>query len=435
MGFVVDNVGRALLYGFDMFWQVLWPLSLGFLLSAVVETVIPKRSVEKVLGRDSAKSVVVASALGAASSSCSYASVAVARSLFRRGATFANAIIFEFASTNLVIELGLILFVLLGWQFLLGEISGGVLMIVVLTLVFRFTLRRGLVDDARRQAEMGLKGKMEGHGAMDMSVTGGPFLRRLFSGRAITAISHYYYMNLASLWTDLLIGFVVSGALAAWVPGWLWAKFFLTGHGAVSDVWGAFVGPLISMIAFVCSIGNVPLAAVLWRGGISFGGAIAFIFADLLILPILNIYRKYYGWRMMVYLAVASYFAMVVAGLVIGVSFDVLHLAPTNRNITVFQDHPQWDYTTFLNIAFLGLSALLGMRFLRTGGPEMLKMMEMSPEDMAEHQEHVDPVCGMMADPASAPSHVHQGRTFYFCSDGCRTAFAAEPERYLGATG
>jgi uncharacterized membrane protein YraQ (UPF0718 family) len=387
MSFALDNLGRALLYGFDMFWQVLWPLSLGFLLSAVVETVIPKRQVERVMGGDSVQSVVVASALGAASSSCSYASVAVARSLFRRGATFANAIIFEFASTNLVIELGLILFVLLGWQFLLGEISGGVLMIVVLTLIFRFTLRRSLVESARQQAEKGLRGKMEGHGAMDMSVTDGPFLRRLFSGRAVTAISHYYFMNLASLWTDLLIGFLVSGALAAWVPDSLWSKFFLTGNGAVSDVWGAFVGPLISMLAFVCSVGNVPLAAVLWRGGISFGGVIAFIFADLIIIPILNIYRKYYGWRMMLYLLVVSYAAMVVAGLVIGTTFNVLHLVPTNRDVSVFQDHPQWDYTTLLNIAFLVLSAVLGIRFLRTGGPDMLKMMEMAPEEMEHHHD------------------------------------------------
>src|SRR3982075_2757765 len=279
MSFVVDNVGRALLYGFDMFWQVLWPLSLGFVLSAIVETVVPKRSIEKALGRDSARSVVVAAALGAASSSCSYAAVAVARSLFRRGASFANAIIFEFASTNLVIELGLILFVLLGWQFLVGELSGGVVMIVVLTLIFRFTLRPRLVEEARAQAEKGRKGRMEGHGAMDMSVTEGPFLRRLFSGRAFTAISHYYFMNIASVWTDLLIGFLVSGALAAWVPDSLWSKFFLTGHGTLSDVWGAFVGPLISMLAFVCSVGNVPLAAVLWRGGGRLGGAGRLFFA------------------------------------------------------------------------------------------------------------------------------------------------------------
>jgi uncharacterized membrane protein YraQ (UPF0718 family) len=388
MGFVLDAIGRALLDGFDMFWQVLWPLSLGFLLSAVVEAVISKRSVEKALGHDSASSVVLASALGAASSSCSYASVAVARSLFRRGATFANAIIFEFASTNLVIELGLILFVLLGWQFLVGELSGGVVMIVVLTLIFRYTLRPRLVEEARAQAQKGLRGRMEGHGAMDMSVTEGPFLRRLFSGRAFTAISHYYVMNIASLWTDLLIGFLISGALVAWVPDSLWSAFFLTGHGTLSEVWGAFVGPIISMLAFVCSVGNVPLAAALWRGGISFGGAIAFIFADLIIIPILNIYRKYYGWRMMLYLLAVSYVAMVVAGLVIGFSFGALHLVPTNRAVTVFQDRPRWDYTTFLNIAFLLISAVLGIRFLRTGGIEMLRMMEMAPEDVAGHHEH-----------------------------------------------
>jgi uncharacterized membrane protein YraQ (UPF0718 family) len=221
---------------------------------------------------------------------------------------------------------------------------------------------------------------------MDMSVTEGPFLRRLFSGRAFTAISHYYFMNIASVLTDVLIGFLVAGALAAWVPDSLWSKFFLTGHGTLSDVWGAFVGPLISVFAFVCSVGNVPLAAVLWRGGISFGGAIAFIFADLIIIPILNIYRKYYGWRMMVYLLVASYVAMVIAGLLIGVSFNALHLVPTNRAVTVFQDHPQWDYTTFLNIIFLVSSTALGIRFLTTGGREMLTMMEMAPEDAATHQ-------------------------------------------------
>jgi uncharacterized membrane protein YraQ (UPF0718 family) len=379
------NLGRALLYAFDMFWQVLWPLSLGFLLSALVETVISKRSIEKALGRDSARSVTVAGALGAASSSCSYAAVAVARSLFRRGATFANAIIFEFASTNLVIELGLVLFILLGWQFLAGELGGGVVMIVVLTLIFRFALRKSLVEEARAQAERGLTGRMEGHAAMDMSVTEGPFLRRLFSDRAFTAISHIYVMNIASLWSDLLIGFLVSGALAAWVPDSVWSSFFLTGHGVLSDIWGAFVGPLISVFSFVCSVGNVPLAAVLWRGGISFGGAIAFIFADLIIIPILNIYRKYYGWRMMLYLLLVSYVAMVVAGLVIGLSFSALHLVPANRAVTVFQDHPQWDYTTFLNIAFLLLSAVLGTRFLRTGGGEMLRTMNVAPEAMGGH--------------------------------------------------
>ncbi|MHB8509925.1 MAG: permease [Candidatus Dormibacteria bacterium] len=379
---VLEGIGKALLYGFDMFWAVLWPLALGFLLSAVVETVVSKQAIIKALGRDSAKSAAVASALGAASSSCSYASIAVARSLFRKGATFANAIIFEFASTNLVIELGLVLLILLGWGFLIGELAGGVLMVILLAVIFRLTLRPGLVEQARRQADRGLSGKMEGHAAMDMSVTEGPFFQRLFSARAFTAISQNFFMNIASLWTDLLLGFVISGALAAWVPDALWLKVFYSGHGAASEIWGAFVGPLISVLAFVCSVGNVPLAAVLWRGGISFGGVIAFIFADLIIIPILDIYRKYYGWRVMVYLFLVSYATMVIAGLVIGAAFGVAHATPTNRAVTVFQDHPMWDYTTFLNIAFLLLSLVLGIRFLKTGGPEMLRMMNRAPGEM-----------------------------------------------------
>lgn len=383
--FVVFAIGKALLYAFDMFWAVLWPLALGFLLSAVVETVVSKKAIIKALGRDSVSSVAVASGLGAASSSCSYASVAVARSLFRKGATFANAIIFEFASTNLVIELGLILLILLGWQFLAGELLGGALMVILLAVLFRLTLRPKLVDQARRQAERGVSGKMEGHAAMDMSVTEGPFFRRLFSAKAYTAMSQYFFMNIASLWTDLVLGFLISGALAAWVPDSLWATVFFTGHGWVSEVWGAFVGPLVSVLAFVCSVGNVPLAAVLWRGGISFGGVIAFIFADLIIIPILDIYRKYYGWRMMIYLFAVSYATMVIAGLVIGGGFNILHATPTNRAVTVFQDHPTWDYTTFLNIAFLLLTLVLGVRFLRTGGPGMLRMMNAVPAIAGQH--------------------------------------------------
>src|SRR6059036_706997 len=182
-----------------MLWEVLWPLAFGFLLSAMVQTIVSKRAVAGALGRPDLKGFVLACGLGAASSSCSYAAVAVARSLFRRGASFVNAIIFEFASTNLVIELGLILLILLGWQFLLAEYAGGALMIVLLAFAFRLTLRRRLVEGARSQAEKGRVGKMEGHAAMDMSVTEGPFLRRLFSGRAFTAISHYFVMDIYSI--------------------------------------------------------------------------------------------------------------------------------------------------------------------------------------------------------------------------------------------
>src|SRR5438132_2525790 len=379
---------EALKIAFFMFWEVLWSLALGFLLSAVIQVVISKRAIVRALGQDSPRSVVVASAFGIASSSCSYAAVAIARSLFRRGATLANTIIFEFASTNLVIELGLILFILIGWQFVLAEYAGGTLMIVLLAFAFRLTLRRRLVEEARAQAERGLVGKMEGHAAMDMSVTEGPFLKRLFSGRAFTAISHYFVMDIYSIWVDLTGGFLIAGAVAAWVPTSFWSGFFLTSHPVLAEIWGPVVGPVISMLSFVCSIGNVPLAAVLWGSGISFGGVISFIFADLLIPPILNIYRRYYGGRVALYLAVVSYLAMALAGLLISLGFQALGWVPVRHAFNFAEAAPTWNYTSFLNVLFLIVVVLLVIRFLRTGGLQMLQMMDRAPDARDEGSTH-----------------------------------------------
>ncbi|TMC10241.1 MAG: permease [Chloroflexi bacterium] len=380
-------VVEALRMAFYMFWEVLWPLTLGFGISAVVQSVVSKQAIVGALGKDNLRGITLATLFGAASSSCSYAAVAVGRGLFRKGASFANAIIFEFASTNLVFELGLVLLVLLGWQFLAAEFAGGLLMIAILAIAFKYTLRARLVEEARKQAEMGLPGRMEGHGDMDMSVTDGPFLRRLFSGRALTAVSHYFYMDVASLWLDLLLGFLISGALAAWVPVSFWNGLFLTGNPAVAGVWGPIIGPVIAMLTFVCSVGNVPLAVVLWNGGISFGGVIAFIFGDLIIIPILNIYRRYYGGRMSLYLLAVSYLAMVLAGLAIGGGFQLFGLVPAHHFSNAFQAPPSWNYTTFLDLAALVVAAVLGWRFLRTGGPEMMRTME-HPVDHSMHAGH-----------------------------------------------
>lgn len=382
---IVHALVSALTTAFDMLWEVFWPLALGFILSAIVQVLVSRQSVARALGDDSPRSLALATALGAASSSCSYAAVAIARSLFLKGASFAAAIIFEFASTNLVFELGLILLILLGWQFLAAEFAGGLLMIVVLALIFRWTLRQRLVDQARRQAERGLRGRMEGHGEMDMSITDGPFWRRLLSGRGITAISHVFWMDVTSVWTDIGIGLLIAGALAAWVPNAFWQGFFLTNHPVLSQVWGPLIGPVISMLSFVCSVGNVPLAAVLWGGGISFGGVIAFIFADLIIIPILDIYRKYYGARVSVYLLVVSYVAMAAAGFAIGLAFQALGIVPAHRAVIALQASPTWNYTTVLNLIFLTVTALLGCRFLRTGGLQMLRMMDAPAPAPAHH--------------------------------------------------
>jgi uncharacterized membrane protein YraQ (UPF0718 family) len=372
---VLQAVVEALSMAFGMFWEILWALILGFALSATVQAVVSKAEMTRLLPDDSPRSVATATVLGAASSSCSYAAVALARSIFRKGANFTSAMAFEFASTNLVIELGIIMAILLGWQFTLGEFVGGPLMIALLWLLFRFFLSRGLLDAARRQAERGLRGVMEGHAEMNMAVTEGPIHKRITSPDGFTAISHYFVMDWAAIWKDIAGGLLIAGALAAWVPKEFWQAFFLEGNPLLAAIWGPLVGPLVAVLSFVCSIGNVPLAAVLWNGGISFGGVMAFIFADLIVFPILNIYRKYYGWRMSLFLLVTFYAAMVVAGLIVELLFGALGLIPDERNAKVVEASIQLNYTTVLNVSFLVLAAVLVWRFLRTGGPAMLKEM------------------------------------------------------------
>jgi uncharacterized protein len=428
--FILSAILHALQLSLFMLWEVFWPLAFGFLLSAMVQTIVSKRAVVSALGKPDLKGFVLSLSFGAASSSCSYAAVAVGRALFRRGANFVNAIIFEFASTNLVFELGLVLLILLGWQFVAAEFAGGLLMAVILWIVFKVTLRQRMVDEAKQQADRGVFGSThEAHGEMDMSITDGPFLSRLVSPRAFTAISHTFFMDLNALYIDIGLGFLIAGALAAWVPNSWWQAFFLTNNPTLNEFWGPLIGPVISMLSFVCSVGNVPLAVVLWNGGISFGGVISFIFADLIILPILNIYRKYYGGPMSLYLLGVSYFAMALAGFLVGGAFQLLGLAPTNHHVTVFETQPTWNYTTFLDVGFLILMAVMAWRFFTTGGMEMLRAHARRPEPGAKLVR--DPVCGMSVDPATAKERVgYMSTAYYFCSADCRSAFDKNPARY-----
>jgi uncharacterized protein len=379
MPFAVDvagELGDALSFAFGMFWEVLWALILGFALSAGVQAVVSKGEMRRLLPDDSPRSIVLACGLGAASSSCSYAAVALARSLFRKGANFTAAMAFEFASTNLVVELGILMAVILGWQFAVGEFVGGPVMIVLLAVVFRLFLRARLVAEARQQADRGLLGRMEGHAEMDMSVHEQASLwRRLRSPQGFTATANYFVMDWASIWIDVFGGLLIAGALAAWVPNSFWQSLFLESHHTLAKFWGPLVGPLVAVLSFVCSIGNVPLAAVLWNGGISFGGVLAFIFADLIVLPILDIYRRYYGWRMAGFLLASFYATMVAAGLIVEFLFQGLGLTRTARDAKVEMASVHWNYTTVLNIVFLAVAAVLVWRFVRTGGLPMLRGM------------------------------------------------------------
>ncbi len=377
----IDALGHALTISGSMTWQILWALILGFILSAVVQAVVRRSTVVGVLGSDRPKALAAATGFGIASSSCSYAAVALARSLFRKGASFTAAMTFEIASTNLVIELGIILALLLGWQFTAAEFVGGPLMIVLLAVLFRLFLRQRLLDGAKAQADKGLAGSMEGHAAMDMSVQdAGSLWRRLRSRTAVTSVSHIFVMEWAAVLRDVVLGLLIAGAVAAWVPDSFWSHLFFTSDPVVAKIWGPLIGPVVSMLSFVCSIGNVPLAGVLWNGGISFGGVVAFIFADLIIVPILLIYKKYYGTKMMLFILATFYATMVLAGYAVELIFGGLGLIPATRHARVAETSIQWNYTTVLNIVFLLLAAGLVYRFFHTGGLTMLKNMGGTPD-------------------------------------------------------
>ncbi|GAA1795794.1 permease [Nocardioides hankookensis] len=370
----------ALVTSGTMAWQIAWSLVLGFTLSAVVQALVRRETVSRLLGDDRPATLAKATGLGAASSSCSYAAVALARSLFRKGASFTAAMVFEIASTNLVLELGIILVLLLGWPFALAEFVGGPIIIVLVALAFRVVVRRRIVDAAREQAQKGIAGTMEGHASMDMSIDAdGGLLSRLFSRAGYTSVSHIFVMEWAAVLRDIVIGLLVAGAVATWVPDSFWQTLFLTDQPTLSKLWGPIVGPVISVLSFVCSVGNVPLAAVLWNSGLSFGGVVAFLYADLIIIPILLIYRKYYGTRMMFVLLGVFYTSMVIAGYAVEVLFGLTGLVPEHGGAEVGESGISWNYTTWLNLAFGVLAFALVSRFFATGGKKMLAMMGGAP--------------------------------------------------------
>jgi uncharacterized membrane protein YraQ (UPF0718 family) len=275
---------------------------------------------------------------------------------------------FQLASTNLVAELAIIMVILLGWQFAAAEFAGAPLMVAIMAVLFRLFLTRRMVDDAKQQADRGIAGRMEGHAAMDMSATA-----------RFTAISHYFVAEWAAVWMDIGGGLLIAGALAAWVPATWWNRFFLTGHPRLAMWWGPLVGPVVAILSFVCSVGNVPLAAVLWNGGSSFGGVIAFIFADLIVIPVLNIYRKYYGLKMSALLLVTFFASMSLSALGIEFLFQALHLVPRQHHARVVEASISMNYTTVLNIIFLAAAVVLIWRFVTTGGVKMLRMMNRMP--------------------------------------------------------
>jgi uncharacterized membrane protein YraQ (UPF0718 family) len=347
------QLGEALLMAAGMFWDVGWSLVLGFMISAVIQAVVSTEQMRRALGRDGVREIALATVAGAVSSSCSYASAAIMRTLFKKGAALIPSLAFLFASTNLVIELGIILYLLMGWQFTAAEWIGGVVLIVIMSVLMRLTYPAKLVEGARHHPE-----PSGGHEHEAMTLEGETLWQKLKHPRPRIIIAQNFAMDWSMLWKDLVGGFLIAGALSAFVPAEAWAALFLKGTSPWLQVpINALVGPLIAVISFVCSIGNVPMAAVLWASGISFGGVLSFLYADLIVIPLLDVYRRYFGWRMAAYIAVVFYVTMVLAGLIMDVAFTAAGLVPEpNSNIRAELTTFSFNYTFWLNLAFGALA-------------------------------------------------------------------------------
>ncbi|MDQ6816041.1 MAG: permease [Actinomycetota bacterium] len=397
---------------FLMAWEVWWALVLGFAISAIVQAWVPRERVEAALSGSGPRPITLATALGAASSSCSYAAIAIAKSLFQKGASAASALAFQFASTNLVWELGLVLWVLIGWQFTLAEYIGGIVMIVVMTLLLRRFVSRHLEQEARERAQKADTGHQH-HMAGEQL----PWRERVLSARAWSDVAHNFRGDWQMLWKEVTIGFLLAGFIAQFGNRFFESLFVRHAPQPIPTIENVIVGPVIAVLSFVCSVGNVPLAAVLWSGGISFAGVLAFLYADLILLPIIANYRKYYGIAFALRITALMFLTMVIAGLLVDGLFSGLGAIPTGARPTradIFGSL-QVDYKLFLNVLAIAIFAALFWLTFRRGA--------------------TDPMCGMKVDRSKAITKHVGGETFYFCSEHCLHAFeAGAPRRRAGGS-
>ena len=401
---MLSTIGDGLWNAFQMAWEVAWALVLGFALSGIVQAWVPRSRIERALGARGPREIALATGLGAASSSCSYAAIAIAKSLFAKGASFAAAMAFQFASTNLVFELGIVIWIFIGWHFTLAELVGGLILIVLMWLGLRLFVTRRLEEEGRRHAQAA----ESGHEHTSAATEGLSLRRRLTSVQAWSDVAHNFRSDWGMLWKEILAGFAIAGFVSL-LPMKVFNALFITDAPApLRLLENVVLGPVVAVLSFVCSVGNAPLAAVLWAGGISFAGVIAFIYADLIIIPIVIAYTKFYGRELTARLVAIMFVSMVLAALAVDGIFSALGLVPTSRPSidSISSRGISWNYTTVLNIVFLAIAAALFGLTLRRGAK--------------------DPVCGMRVDRrAGKPTSVYEGRTYYFCGEGCKAKFEA----------
>jgi uncharacterized protein len=405
---VLGTIGDGLSFAFQMAWEVWWALILGFLLSGIVQAWFTRGQMERVLGGRGLAATLKATGLGAASSSCSYAAIAIAKSIFQKGAGLPAVLAFMFASTNLVFELGIVLWIFLGPEFTAAEFAGGFLLIVLMWGAVHLVVLRDEEEGAREHAREADTGHQHTISAGERS-----WRDKLTSAEAWSEVAHNFRGDWQMLWKEMTAGFLIAGFVGLLPRSIFEAAFLEDAPDAIRTVENVLVGPLIAILSFVCSVGNIPLAAILWAGGISFAGVIAFIYADLLTLPILLIYGKYYGTRFALKLATIMFTAIVVAALAVDLLFSALGLIPDERPSieSITERGVELNYTAVLNILFTLVGAALVWLTVRRG--------------------FTDPVCGMRVDRYQTPHRSEwHGKPVFFCSDGCKKSFHADPARY-----
>jgi uncharacterized membrane protein YraQ (UPF0718 family)/YHS domain-containing protein len=411
MADVISTIGEGFKQSFLMAYEVWWALVLGFAISAIVQAWVPRDRIESALSGSGFKPLAKATGLGAASSSCSYAAIAIAKSLFQKGASAATTLAFQFASTNLVWELGLVIWILIGWQFTLAEFVGGIVLVALMAILLRFFVSPKLEERAREHAQHAQADHQHHAAGESMS-----WRERLTTSAAWSDVAHNFRGDWTMLWKEITIGFFLAGFIGLLGNDFFNALFITDAPAGVRLIENVIAGPIIAVLSFVCSIGNAPLAAVLWSGGIGFGGVIAFIFADLIVLPIVAAYIKYYGREFALRITALMFVTIVLAALAVDGLFSLFGLIPDTRpsRSDIFGS-VQLDYKLVLNILGLAIFAALFYLTVRRGA--------------------TDPVCGMKVDRARAVRKEIDGQTFYFCSDHCWHAFEADPDRYLHGGG
>ncbi len=397
----MNSIGDGLIEAWWMFFHTFWALVLGFTLSGAVQAFVSRKAMKEQLGDDSFKSIGKASFFGIVSSSCSYSASALAKSLFSKGANFTASMVFMFASTNLVIELGLVLWILMGWQFAVAEFIGGAIMILLLKLLIPVLIPERLIMASRKNIEAD---------------------NRTNSSRKATwhDAAGYTIGDFKMLRVELFVGLLVAGLAAKLIPTSFWSALFLSGRGLLSSIENAIIGPVIAFISFVCSVGNVPLASALWHGGITFGGTISFIFADLIALPLVLIYRKYYGTKLAIRLTLVFWLVMSLSGFITEAIFQLVGQIPITNHSMSHSNSIGWNYTTILDV--VALIVIIWVYWMyRT------RLADGEDQEFAK-----DWVCGMQVRISDAPAKFElDGKAYYFCMPGCRESFAADPSKFI----